>query len=161
VRTHARTHPHTQLFNGPLSKTTQVSLYQKKHSPTNTHEEEEGFTQTERSALSQQGLLDPIKPAYNQSQLAQTNSQSLKLTIDQYARSPGYSTYCNTSFTNFLHHCSPSSGFYGARKDNRGRCTDNPSGCHPIRTVGALPPLLRQMPVCRNPPNLSWLGTNM
>jgi len=43
--------------------------YQKKHSPTHTHEEEEGFTQTTRSALSQRGLLDPIKPAYNQSQL--------------------------------------------------------------------------------------------
>jgi len=32
-----------------------------------THEEEEeGFAQTTRSALSQRGLLDPINPAYNQ-----------------------------------------------------------------------------------------------
>jgi len=48
-----------------------VSRYQKKHSPTHTHEEEEeeGFTQTTRSALSQRGLLDPVNPAYNQSQL--------------------------------------------------------------------------------------------
>ena len=47
------------------------------HSPTHTSEEELGFTQTTRStawelkplygALSQRGLLDPIKPAYNQS----------------------------------------------------------------------------------------------
>ena len=47
------------------------------HSPTHTNEEELGFTQTTRStawelkplygALSQRGLLDPIKPAYNQS----------------------------------------------------------------------------------------------
>jgi len=32
----------TQLFNDPLSGTTWVSRYQKKHSPTRTHEEEEG-----------------------------------------------------------------------------------------------------------------------
>jgi len=45
-----------------------MSQYQKKHSTTHIHEEEEeGFTQTTRSALSQQMLLDPIKPAYNQS----------------------------------------------------------------------------------------------
>ena len=37
---------HTQLFKGPLSGTTRVSRYQKKHSPTRTHEEEEeGFAQ--------------------------------------------------------------------------------------------------------------------
>jgi len=46
-----------------LFRTTQVSRYQKKHSPTHTHEEEEGFIQTTRSALSLKGLLDPIKPA--------------------------------------------------------------------------------------------------
>jgi len=45
-----------------------VSLCQKKHSPTHTHEEgEEGFAQTTSSALRQRGLADPIKPAYNQS----------------------------------------------------------------------------------------------
>jgi len=77
-----RSWPDTQLFNGPLSRTTRVSRYQKKHSPTQTDEEEkEGFTQTamsiawEHGALSQQGLLDPIKPAYNQSR--QINSQHL------------------------------------------------------------------------------------
>jgi len=31
-----------------------------------------------------------------------------------------------------------SSGFYGAREDNRGRHTDNPTGRHPIWTTGAL-----------------------
>ena len=62
------THTHIQPFNGPLSATTHVSRYQKKHSPIHTHEEEEeGFAQATRSALSQRGLLDPIKPAYNQS----------------------------------------------------------------------------------------------
>jgi len=62
--------------------------------------------------------------------------------MDQYAGSPGHSTYCyaelTVSFINFLHYCSPSSGLYGVGKDNRGRCTDNPSGCHPIQTIGAL-----------------------
>ena len=56
----------TVPFNGPLSETTQVRRYQKKHSPTHTCEEG-GFAQTTRSAFSQWGLLDPIKPAYNQS----------------------------------------------------------------------------------------------
>jgi len=49
-----------------VSGTTWVSQYQKKHSPTHTHEEEEGFAQATRSALSQQGWSNPIKPAYNQ-----------------------------------------------------------------------------------------------
>jgi len=77
-----RSWPDTQPFNGPLSRTTWVSRYQKKHSPTHKDEEEkEWFTQTARSiawehgALSQQGLLDPIKPAYKQSR--QINSQHL------------------------------------------------------------------------------------
>ena len=91
--------------------------------PTHTHEEEEErFTQTTRSALSPRGLLDPIKPAYNQSRL----DGRLKLTagafnrLDQYARSPGHSIYCYTelaaSFINFLHYCWPSSGFYGTKE---------------------------------------------
>jgi len=29
------------------------------------------------------------------------------------------------------------SRFHGAEEDNRGRCTDNPAGCHPIWTIGA------------------------
>jgi len=45
--------------------------------------------------------------------------------MDQYAGSPGHSTYCcaelSASFINFLHYCSPSCGFSGAGKDNRGR----------------------------------------
>jgi len=38
-------HTHTQPFNGHLSRTTRVSRYQKKHSPTHTHDEE-GFAET-------------------------------------------------------------------------------------------------------------------
>jgi len=37
IRCHALIHTHTQLFNGPLSGTTQVGWYQKKHSHTDTH----------------------------------------------------------------------------------------------------------------------------
>jgi len=74
---------HTQPFNSPLSRTAQVSRYQKKHSPTHTHEEEEeGFAQLTRSALSQRGLLDPIKPAYNQSRA----DGWLKLTASAFNR---------------------------------------------------------------------------
>jgi len=50
--------------------------------------------------------------------------------MDQNAGNPGHSTYCYTelaAFTiNFLCECSPSCRFCSARKDNRGRCTDNP-----------------------------------
>jgi len=57
-----------QLNNPPPhTHTHPLELYQKKHLPTHTHDEE-GFAQTTRCALSQRGLLDPIKPAYKQSQ---------------------------------------------------------------------------------------------
>jgi len=70
-------HTHTRPFNGPLSGITRVSWYhfwyqltrvipdKSKHSSTHTHDdEEEGFAQTTRPALSQRGLLDPIKPPF-------------------------------------------------------------------------------------------------
>jgi len=64
--------------------------------------------------------------------------------MDQYAGSPGRSTYCYAelaaSFINFIYYCSPSSGFYGAGKDNKDRRTDNPPERHPIRTIDAPPP---------------------
>jgi len=34
---HLHTHTHTQSFNGPMSGTTRVGRYQKKHLPTHTH----------------------------------------------------------------------------------------------------------------------------
>ena len=102
-----------------------------------------GFTQTTKSALSQQGLLDPIKPAYNQSRLTQIYSQCLRPTM--YWCWQSWSQYpllhrIIASFINFLHYCSPSSEFYDAAKDNRGRCTDKQSSHHPIQTNGASPP---------------------
>ena len=76
-KTSKHTHIHTQMLKGPLSGTTWLSQYQKKHSPTHTHEQV--FSQTSRSTacelilvmflLSKRGLLDPIKSAYNQSLL--------------------------------------------------------------------------------------------
>ena len=87
--------------------------------------------------------------------------------MDQYADSPGRSTYCYAelaaSFIDFLHCCSPSSRFYAAGKDNRGRRTDNPFGRYPILTVGAptsfIPHFYVECHFCHNRPNLSWLGT--
>jgi len=59
------------------------------------------------------------------------------------------------SFINFLSCCWPSSGFYGAGKDNRGRRTENLSGRHPTRTIDAttliIPPLLHWMPFLPQP----------
>jgi len=68
--------------------------------------------------------------------------------MGQYAGSPGHSTYCYTevaSFISFLQYCSPSAGFYSGGKDNRGGCTNNPSGRHPVQTIGA--PLLHPPPI--------------
>jgi len=56
-----------------------------------------------------------------------------------------------------------SSGLYVAREDYRGRDTDNPAGCHSIRTnqrpTSIIPHFYARCPSCRNPTNLSWLGT--
>jgi len=53
--------------------------------------------------------------------------------------------------------------FNGAREDNRGRYTDSPAGRHPLLTnqqaTSISPPFYVGCPSCRNPPNLSWLGT--
>jgi len=47
-------------------------------------------------------------------------------------------------------------------EDNRGKCTDNPAGCHIIRVIDAPtsinPQFYTGCPSCRNSPNLSWLG---
>jgi len=71
------THTHTTV-SWPFVRDNPGNQYQKKQSPTHTYDEvEEGFTLTTRSiawefmnpldsALNQRGLLDPIKPAYNQ-----------------------------------------------------------------------------------------------
>jgi len=66
---------HIRPFNGPLSGTTRVSWYQKKHSPIHTHqEEEEGFTQTTRSAAWELIPLWCFEPA----RVVRTNQASIK-----------------------------------------------------------------------------------
>jgi len=74
-----------------------------------------------------------------------------KRTIDHYAGRPGPIPTVMPS------------GFYGAGKDNTGRCTVNLAGCHPIQTIGAPTSIIShfyaECPFCLNPPNLSWLGT--
>ena len=116
------THSHTQPFNGPMSETTWVSQYRKKHSPIHTHEQE-GFTDNKvhwmgahhlHDALSQQGLLDPIRFSI-QAKLAQSNNQSKQIYIMQIR---GYHPehdgsrkkrqlrgwlFCSTEATNTLH----------------------------------------------------------
>jgi len=61
--------------------------------------------------------------------------------MDQYASSPGGSTCCYTelalsTFSIIAHHLLD----FMVHGKNRGRCTNNPSGRHPIRTVAAPPP---------------------
>jgi len=64
--------------------------------------------------------------------------------MDQYAGSLDQSSYCYiaAAFINFLHYCSPSSGQYGAGKDNRGRHTINLD----TTPTTIIPPFLRQTP---------------
>ena len=103
------------------------------------------------SCLCQQGLLDPIKPVHNQS-------------AGWLAPLTDNGSVCRKSWSQFLYnYCLQTCGFYGAGKDNRGRRTDNPSGRHPIRSIGAptsiIPHFYAKCPFWRNPPNLSWLWT--
>jgi len=89
---------HVQPFYGPVSGTTRLGRYQKRHSPTHTW-----------NVLWESVII-----------------------VD----------------------------FMRREEDNRGKCTDNPAGRHPIRTIDAPPPSSPQFyagcPSCRNPPNLSW-----
>jgi len=98
------------------------------------------------SALSQWGLLDPIKPAYCQSwpdgKPRLTASAFKRILISMLAVLVTVSTVMcyaelDASVINLLCYCSPSSGFYSTGKDNRGRRTDNLSGCHHFRAIGA------------------------
>ena len=141
-----------------------MSQYQKQHSPTHTHEEEEkGFAQTTQSALSQRWLLDPIKPAYNQSR----PYGRLKLTASAFKQlwisMPAVLIAVPTTVTqNSLHPLSTSSITarqlldFTVQAKITGRCTNNPSGRHPILTIGAAPisiiPLfLHRMPLLPQP----------
>jgi len=85
-----------------------VSQYQKRHSPTHTHQKEEGFAQATRSALSQRGLTDPIKP-YKQSR----PDGQLKLTASAFSRlwisMPAVLITVPTVMQNSLHPLSTSS----------------------------------------------------
>ena len=154
---------HTQPFNGPLSGTTRVSRYQKKHSPTHAYEEEEeGFAQTTSPALSQRGLLDPIKPAYNQSGLY----GRLRLTASAFnwlwISMPAVPFTVPTVMQNSLHPLSTSSVIARHLLDFmvQGKITNQthqPIWTPPIRTTGAgcphlhHPPFLCQMPFAPQP----------
>jgi len=96
-------------------------------------------------ASCQQGLLDPIKPAQNQSA-----GWLAPLTDNGSACRKSWSQYY--SYSSYIIIACKLGGFYaaGLSLHNRGRRTDNPSGRHPIRSIGAPhlhhPPFLRQMP---------------
>jgi len=117
-------------------------------------------------ALNQRGLFDQLKPAYNQSwpdgQLKLTASAFNQLWISM----PAVLVTVPTVTQNSLHPLSTSSItachlLNVAWKDNKGRRNDNPSGRHPIRTIGAptsiISPFYTECPFCHNPFNLSWL----
>jgi len=152
---------HTRPYSSPLSGTTRVSRYQKKHSPTHSREEEEeAFAQTIRSALSQRVLLDPMKPAYNQ-------SRPLKLTASAFNRlwisTLAVLVTVPTVMQNSLHPLSTSSitarhllEFMMRRKITEADATPSKLSVPP---PPSLPHFYAECPICRNPPNLSWPGT--
>jgi len=101
---HMHTHTH-------LSGTTRVSRYQKKPSPTHTHEEEAGFAQTMRPTawewIEPVMVVRTIKPAYNQSWLAQLQAAP---TTDYWSVGRQYMQYLLLRRTqNSLHPLSTSS----------------------------------------------------
>jgi len=89
--------------------------------------------------------------------------------MDQHAGSPCHSTYyyaeLAASFINFPYYCLPSSGFYGAGKDNGADALTIRLDATPSRLL--VPPLpsfphfYAECRFCCNPPNLSWLGTGI
>ena len=93
--THTHTHTHTQPFNDLLSGTTRVSQYQKNLHPLRPTRKKKDLHRQQgplrrsssplrcfESALSQRVLLNPIKPAYNQSR----PGGRLKLTASAFNR---------------------------------------------------------------------------
>jgi len=99
-------------------------------------------THTPYGDLSQRGLLDTIKTAYDKSRL----DGRLRLTASAFnllwiSMPEVLVTYCyaelSASFIKFLHYCFLSSGFYGAWKDNRTRRNNNRYESHPIWTISA------------------------
>ena len=83
--------------------------------------------------MGHRGLLDPIKPAYNQSR----PDGRLKLTAEPLTN---YGSVCRQSWShnslhpiNFLHYCLPSPDFMVQRKVTE---ADTLRGCHPIWTIG-------------------------
>jgi len=157
---------HTQPFNGPLSGATQVGRYQKNHSPIHTHDEE-GFEPTTKSALSQRGLLDPIKPAYNQSR----PDGRLKLTTSGFNRlwinMPAVLVAVPTVMQNSLHPISISHITARHLLDFMAQITEADTlticldATQPRLSVLRPPssPHFMLNAVCQNPPNLSRLGT--
>jgi len=155
----------TQPLNNLLSGTTHVSRYQKK---TFTHSQPWGRrmirtdnkvhcmgTHTPYGDLSQRGLLDTIKTAYNKSRL----DGRLRLTASAFnllwiSMPEVLVTYCyaelSASFIKFLHYCFLSSGFYGAWKDNRTRRNNNRYESHPIWTISA-PTSITSLSLCQTP----------
>jgi len=122
---------------------------------------EEGFAQTTRSALSQRGLLDPIKPAYNQSRpdgrLRFTASAFNRLWISM----PAVLVAVPVATQNSLHPLLTSSNTARHLLDFmvQGKIT---KGDAQTIHLGALPPssphFYAECSFCHNPPNLSWLG---
>jgi len=113
-------------------------------------------------ALSQRGLLDPIKPAYNQSRLdgrlKLTASAFNQLRISMQAVLVALPTvmqnllHPTTTFSIIAHHLLD----FMVQGKIIGRCTNNPFGHHPIWIIDAPHPLssshfYAECPFCHNP----------
>ena len=159
------THRHTQPFSDPLSSPG-LSGWASSLVP------EETFTHLHLWGRIRRIRTDKVcnKPTYNQSR----PDARLKLTASTFNRlwtsMPAMTVLVAvpTVMQNCIlyHYCLPISGFYGAGKDNRGRLVNNPSRSTPsalqVPQLHYLPPhFYTECPFCRNPPNLSWLGTGI
>jgi len=123
-------------------------------------------------ALSHRGLLDPIKPAYNQSRLdgrlKLTASAFNQLRISMQAVLVALPTvmqnllHPTTTFSIIAHHLLD----FMVQGKITGRCTDNPFGHHPIWIIDAPtpyhPPIFTLNALSATTlSHLSWLGAGI
>jgi len=136
-------------FYGPLSGTTQVSRYQKKHSPIHHPDHHPIF-------ISFFHLPQSIASSLFKLQAWQSFCTTSLHVLFGLPLGLEPSTLYSIHFNHLL-------DFYGAREDNRSRYTNSSAGRPPCELVSdpipSSPHFYARCPSCCNHPNLSWLGT--
>jgi len=146
-------HTHTQPFNGPFSGTPRMSRYHKKHSPTHTPMKKKKKDLHRQQG--QQGLLDPIKPAYNQSR---TDGRLKPVPLTRlWISMPAFLLTVPTDTHNSLLDFMVQGKITEA--DALTICLDATQSRLLVPPPPLSPNFYVECPFCCDPPNLSWLVT--